>query len=456
MDTTEGVVRFITETLAEAIPSEAIGAAKRALLDTAGVTLAGVPEDGPRIVRELAAENGSGPVSVLGTGQRAQICDAALANGTAAHALDYDDTTVPMHGHPSAPLLPAVLALAEARGRGGSAVLDAFVIGFEVESNLGSALGDSHYQHGWHATATVGTLGAAAAGARLAGLTAEQTRNALGIAISLAAGSRANFGSMTKPLHVGNAARSGLQAVLLAERGFTAAEDSIGGPMGFVRLFTPEGDERPERLATLGESWGIVEPGINVKRYPCGYAIARAADAMFALVQEHDLQPEQIARIEVRVHPSGLAALIHPRPQDGLQSKFSVEYVLAAILVDRDLRLSTFENVAVARPETRRILERVHTSEGSPPPGIAAAPQFAHVAVTLADDTRLERSVAEAAGSSKHPLSWDELAAKYRDTASRVLDGDAVERSIESFANLESAQGVSGLITELCTTKNGA
>ena len=444
------VVRFVASTPAEAIPPEAVEAAKRALLDTAGVALAGVPEDGPRIVRELAAANGPGPASVIGTPHRAQIGDAVLATGTAAHALDYDDTTAPMHGHPSAPLLPAVLALAESRGRGGAALIDAFVIGFEVESRLGSALGVSHYRRGWHATATAGAIGVAAACARLAGLDAERTAHALGVALSLASGSRANFGSMTKPLHVGAAARSGLQAALLAERGFTASADAIGGPMGFVRLFTPDGDERPERLAALGGDWGIVDPGVNVKRYPCCYGTARAADATFALAAEHGLRPEQVERIDVRVEEGGLDPLIHSRPADGLQGKFSMEYVLAAALMDGALRLSTFTDKAVARPETRRLQERVHASEGAPPPGLGAAPRFAHVAITLAGGGLVERAVAEAAGSSSHPLGWDGLAAKYRDTAARVLDGDAVERSLEQFAALDSARSLDALLATLC------
>ena len=450
MSLTEDVVRFITDTPAEAIPPEGITAAKRALLDTTGVALAGVPEAGPTIVRELVSGHGPGPVSILGSDQRALLLDAALATGTAAHALDYDDTTVPLHGHPSAPLLPAVFALAEERGCSGAALLDAFVIGFEVEARLGHAVGDSHYRRGWHATATAGTIGVAAAGARLLGLDAERTAHALGIALSLAGGSRANFGSMTKPLHVGNAARGGLQAVLLAERGFTAAGESIGGPMGFLKLFAPEGDEAPERLESLGERWGIVDPGINVKRYPCCYGTARPADGMFALVGEHDLRPDQVERIDVRLEPGGLAALIHPRPQDGLQGKFSVEYVLAAILLDRELRLSTFEDEAVLRPEARSLIERVHTSEGAPPPEFAGAPKFAHLAVTLAGGGRLEHAVDEAAGSADHPLSWDELADKYRDTAGRVLDSEAIERGIEGFATLESARNVDGLIADLC------
>ena len=450
MSLTEHVVRFITDTPAEAIPPEAITAAKRALLDTAGVTLAGVPEDGPTIVRELAAENGPGPVSILGSDQRALLLDAALATGTAAHALDYDDTTVPLHGHPSAPLLPAVFALAEERGCSGPALLDAFVIGFEVEARLGHAVDPSHYLHGWHATATAGTLGVAAAGARLAGLDAERTGHALGIALSLAGGSRANFGSMTKPLHVGNAARGGLQSVLLAERGFTAAEDSIGGPMGFLELFAAEGEAAPERLEALGERWGIVDPGINVKRYPCCYGTARSADGLFALVGEHDLQPDQVERIDVRLEPGGLAALIHPRPQDGLQGKFSMQYVLAAILLDRELRLSSFEDEAVLRPEARSLIERIHTSEGAPPPELGDVPKFSHVEVTLAGGGRIEHAVDEAAGSADHPLSWDELADKYRDTAGRVLDTEAVERGIERFATLESERSVDGLIADLC------
>ena len=450
MSLTEDVVRFITDTPAEAIPPEAITAAKRALLDTAGVTLAGVPEDGPTIVRDLVSENGPGPVSILGSDQRALLLDAALATGTAAHALDYDDTTVPLHGHPSAPLLPAVFALAEERGCSGPALLDAFVIGFEVEARLGHAVDPSHYLHGWHATATAGTLGVAAAGARLAGLDAERTGHALGIALSLAGGSRANFGSMTKPLHVGNAARGGLQSVLLAERGFTAAEDSIGGPMGFLELFAAEGEAVPERLESLGERWGIVDPGINVKRYPCCYGTARSADGLFALVGEHDLQPDQVERIDVRLEPGGLAALIHPRPQDGLQGKFSMQYVLAAILLDGELRLSTFEDEAVLRPEARSLIERIHTSEGAPPPELGDVPKFSHVEVTLAGGGRIEHAVDEAAGSADHPLSWDELADKYRDTAGRVLDTEAVERGIERFATLDSARGVDGLIADLC------
>lgn len=452
MSLTEHVVRYITETPAESVPPEAITAAKRALLDTTGVALAGVPEDGPTIVREMVSGHGPGPVSILGSDQRAQLLDAALATGTAAHALDYDDTTLPLHGHPTAPLLPAVFALAEERGRGGAALLDAFVIGFEVEARLGHAVDPAQYSHGWHATATAGTIGAAAAGARLIGLDAERTRHALGIALSLAGGSRANFGSMTKPLHVGNAARGGLQAVLLAERGFTAAEESIGGPMGFLKLFAGEGGDAPERLEALGEHWGIVDPGINVKRYPCCYGTARAADCVFALIEEHDLQPDQVERIDVRVEPGGLAALIHPRPKDGLQGKFSMEYVLSAILLDRGLRLATFEDDAVMRPEAQQLIERIHTSEGATPPEFAGAPKFAHVEVTLADGGRLVRAVDEAAGSADHPLSWDQLADKYRDTAGRVLDEDAIERGIEAFATLDAARSVDGLIADLCPT----
>ena len=450
MSLTEHVVCYITETPAESIPPEAITAAKRALLDTAGVTLAGVPEDGPTIVRDLVSGHGPGPASIIGSEQRAQLLDAALATGTAAHALDYDDTTLPLHGHPSAPLLPAVFALAEERGRSGAALLDAFVIGFEVEARLGHAVDPSQYNQGWHATATAGTLGVAAAGSRLLGLDPERTRNALGIALSLAGGSRANFGSMTKPLHVGNAARGGLQATLLAERGFTASEESIGGPLGFLKLFSREGEDAPERIEALGEGWGIVDPGINVKRYPCCYGTARSADNVFALIAEHDLQPDDVERIDVRVEPGGLAALIHPRPRDGLQGKFSMEYVLSAILLDRELKLATFEDEAVLRPAARSLIERIHTSEGAPPPEFAGVRKFSHVEVALAGGGRLEHAVDEAAGSADHPLSWDELADKYRDTAGRVLDEEAIERGIEQFATLETARSVDGLIADLC------
>ncbi|MFQ5933470.1 MAG: MmgE/PrpD family protein, partial [Dehalococcoidia bacterium] len=227
MNITESVADFILETRLDDVPGEAIIQAKRAILDTLGVALAGSREEPSRIVLEFVQERGGrATASIVGAGLRTDCLSAALVNGTMAHALDYDDVNDAMMGHPSAPLVPAVMALAQEVGASGERALEAFLVGFEVECKLGLAVGHSHYVKGWHATSTLGTMGAAASAAKLLGLDKRCTQMALGIAASMAGGMRQNFGTMTKPLHVGHAARSGLLAALLAQKGFTASADA--------------------------------------------------------------------------------------------------------------------------------------------------------------------------------------------------------------------------------------
>lgn len=455
MGLTETLARFVAETRYDDIPDEARTLARQAILDTLGVALAGSREEVGRIVAELAAEAGGVPeAGVLGMPLRVPAAEAALVNGTFGHALDYDDVSLSMVGHPSVPLLPGLLALGEKLHASGRQLIEAFVLGFEVECKIGHGLGPSHYARGWHATSTLGSLGAAAACGRLIGLDVEGMRMALGIATSLASGSRQNFGSMTKPLHAGHAARNGLLAALLAGRGFTADRDILDSPLGFGSLFAPEGDWDPEVVvAHLADPWDIVSPGIIVKKYPCCFAAHCALDAVLEVMDGAPIAPQDVEQVEVSIPTGAAQPLIHSRPQTGLEGKFSLEYCLAAALLDGGVRLASFTDQAVQRPEAQALLRRVRPSQG---PGEAhrVLGGYARVAVVLKDGTRLETQVDHPRGSPQAPLSREELAGKYRDCAAIALPEGAVEQSLRLLSDLESLDDVSELMGVVCRAES--
>jgi 2-methylcitrate dehydratase PrpD len=427
---TAQIARFVGETTYESLPPELVTAVKRAWIDTIGVTLAGAEEEGSEIALAYAqAANASGEATVVGTKTRTAPSLAALANGVAGHALDYDDMSKGLNGHPSVPLVPAILAIAERDGRSGRDALLAFAVGYEVTAKIGRAMGPSSYARGWHATSVVGTLGAAAAVAKLLNLDERTTRNALGIASSMASGSRQNFGSMTKPLHAGLAARAGLEAATLAALGFTADETAIEAPLGFGSLYSPAGDWQPELVSDFGEPWDLLDPGLCVKQYPCCYNTHLALDAAFNASSRQQVSEADIAGIDVRVMEGSTPALIHHRPTTGLAGKFSMEYCVAAAVLDGAVKLASFEDDAVARPEAQSLLRRVNVSY-SPDPA-------AQVVVHLNSGAALEGLAAFEHGSDADPLSWDELLVKYRDCAALVLTPEAVERSLAMLAKLE-------------------
>ena len=257
----------LAEFVASAIPPvEGRHAAARALLDTIGVMLAGASESAAASVQQVVAQESSGlQCSVLGTGLRTSATNAALANGTAAHAHDYDDMCFVSLAHPSAPLVAAGLAIAERSGATGRALLEAYVVGFEIEARLGRAMNPRHYQRGWHCTSTLGTIGAAAAASRLLGFDARVIGHALAIAASEASGLKENFGTMVKPLHAGLAARNGVLAALLAQAGMTASGSAIEGPQGFLAAMDSESPTLLPFVADLGGRWEILDSGITVK-----------------------------------------------------------------------------------------------------------------------------------------------------------------------------------------------
>ena len=318
MRVTSMLAEFIGKSRFEDCPPAAVDAARRAITDCLGVMLAGSTEPAARIVQAVAQAEGGTPLcTIVGTGRRTGGVWAALANGTAAHALDFDDTNFAMMGHPSAPVLAAALAAGELGLATGQDLVHAFLLGFEVETTVAEVINPAHYEHGWHATCTLGTLGAAAAASRLLGLDIAQTATALAVAASQASGLKENFGTMTKPFHAGHAARSGVLAALLAREGWTASEQAIEGPQGYLHAFSA-GRREPAALTTLGAPWKITTTGVAVKPYPSCACTHSIIDGALELRRTHDLQPLQIASVVIGVNKAVPNILIHSDPKNGL------------------------------------------------------------------------------------------------------------------------------------------
>jgi 2-methylcitrate dehydratase PrpD len=451
---TQRLAEFVACTPSGDIPAEAREQARRAFLDTLGVTLAGCREDAGRVAAEIAREQGGvEEASVLGHCFRAPASEAALVNGSSGHALDFDDVSMSMRGHPSVPLVPAVLALGEKLGASGRDVIDAFILGFEVECKIGRLIGAPHYALGWHPTATFGTLGAAAACSRLLRLGPDRTRMALGIAASLASGARRNFGSMTKPLHAGWAARNGVVAASLASRGFTADDEALEAPDGWLHAASGGAPVDSSPIRRLGAPWEIVSPGIGVKLYPCCYFTHLAIDAALEIRPQVAPHCREIESVRVSVSPGTMMVLRKEPPQSGLEGKFSMEYVVAAALVDGEVTLASFAYDAVARPAVRHVMDRVRVTEDGPPSN-APIGGSAVIEIAFPDrDTLTSPRAQVPRGDPQNPLSWAQLASKFRVCARPVLEADQIERAIgiiETMDDLTDIRELTGTLTATC------
>lgn len=420
--TTERLAAFAAETATADLPGHVIAKAADALVDTVGVTLAGVPEDAAAIARRFVEETGARPVArVLGTDLRSSPAEAAFANGIAAHALDFDDSLPSMRGHPSATLVPVVLAVGEAQGSSGRDVLAAYALALEIGGKIGHALGHHHYLHGWHSTATIGAFTASAAAGRLLGLSTEQLTHAFGIAASMAGGLVRNFGSMTKPFHTGHAARIGITAASMARNGFTADTTVIEGDKGFLQVYGfGDGEPLDAAVARLAGPWEIDEPGIFVKGWPCCYCNHRALGGLFQLMETEALAPDEIEEIAVGFAPGSDRALIKDNPQTGLEAKFSIEYAMAAAVLDRALTLDSFTDAAVMRPAVRALMAKVRRYQVPAEGVFSGVVGFTDLVIRTKSSTH-EMRIDRVPGSPAWPPSDADRRAKFLDCATRTL-----------------------------------
>jgi len=442
MDPTERLAAFIAETTSDRVPGEVLEKSKWPILDALAVTLAGYNHEVGRTIVSFVRDLGGIPVAtVLADGFQTAAPMAAYANGTMSHALDYDDLNVSIGGHPTAPVLPAVLAVGEMVRATGKELLLAYVLGVEAETKVGRAIIKVHYNLGWHPTATLGTLGAAAACSRLLGLDAEKTLMALGIAGSCASGLKQNFGTMTKPLHVGQTAKNGVLAAMLAQRGWIADRQILEGRFGFCNLFCGRDQyDLNDMTEYLGSPWEILNPGINLKKYPCCGSIHSSLDAILELLGETPLHADQVKKVECRVHPSKVHVLVHPRPGTGLEGKFSLEYCLAASILHGKVSLAQFEDEIVRDPRVQTLLPRIETFKDED-----MSDWTSRVRIETTDGQVLYREKGQSPGIT----SREELSAKFRDCAAPVLGSERTERALHIVERLEELPDVSELAQTL-------
>ena len=443
---------WITALDGRALPAAVVEKLRLAVLDTLAAMLSGVHEEITRhAVGTLVDGSGGGEATVIGHRLRTGLGPAALANGIMGHACDYDDNSWTLWGHPTAPALPAVLAAAERRRLSGLDVLTALAAALEVEKALGIGCQPLHYSIGWHPTATLGVFGATAGAAKALGLDHDRVQMALGIAASRSAGLRLNSGTMTKALHVGFAARDGLEAAFLAGAGATSNPRVLDAPRGFFDAYAPGHGPVAGIAESLGNPYEVVDPGLSPKLYPsCGETHA-GVDAILELRVEHGLEPDTVKRIRCGITPFALENLPHRNPQTPLQCKFSAHYCMATALVKGRLGMAEFDPEAIDNTRVRDVMARTEVFVHPELSGDAAAtfstPAF--VELETNDGRTLEKRVIEMRGHPANPVTAAELEAKFVECGERVLDNAQVRRALALIEDMENLTDIGALLREL-------
>jgi aconitate decarboxylase len=422
------------------LPAAAIDVAKQVALDGLAVMLAGATEPlgVGRISTEYVKAMGGAPqASVIAGGFKTSMVNAAYANGTMAHALDYDNTWYPLN-HPTSPTLPAILAIAEHHALSGERVIEAIAAAFEVQGRLRLAATGMETGSGFHKPGMTGTFGATAAAARLLGLDREQTLMAFGLAGSRAGSIAINTGTMTKSSHSGHAARMGVECAVLASMGWTASRDVFGRGGFFDTFFHGEGNPHL-LLENFAAPLRMVEPGVGFKKHPSNYFTHRPIDAALALREQHGLAPADIERVHV-LFPR-FEYVNRPAPRSGLDGKFSVQYTTAVALLDGEVTIDSFTNQRRYAPDVEALLPRV-TLEMDPSIPADFDAMHSVVTVTLRDGRQLSQRIDKLSGWLGSPLTRDQRLKKFHTCARRVIAHPAAERVVELVEYLETLSDV--------------
>jgi 2-methylcitrate dehydratase PrpD len=457
LNTTAAAASFIESVTFAAIPSDAVRIGTRCLLDGLGLFVAGAEEHSVEIIADEAEHTGGRPDALLLRRGSTKVPAAAAACvlGTAGHAHDWDDSQVsvdPAHvygllTHPTIPPLSSALVIGQKLGGiDGQTLMLAFLAGFEVECKISEWMLPQHYLRGMHSSGTVGTFGAYAAAAKLLGLRGDQLRSGFGIAASLAAGIRCNFGTMTKPFHVGRAAENGVTAALLAARGFTADPNALDGPWGFYAVHG--GGVSAEKVSQeFGKVWSIIDPGVSIKPYPCGVLTHPTIDLMLKLVTEADVQSQDIVSVHVYAGSNILKPIRYPIASNHLQAKFSLPAALAMIALARKAGKREFSDAFVASPEMQGMQRKI-TAELDPEiEKLGFDKMRSRIAIRLKDGKKLEGWADERyRGGPENPLSDAELEAKVASCCEGALEPSQQATLIEAAWSVLALHDVTSLM----------
>jgi 2-methylcitrate dehydratase PrpD len=456
---TRYVADFVVRTQYSDLPTDVLALGKKSMLDGLGLALAGSVSKLGGLTQSYLDSLGldRSDATILGTSKKVPVRFAAFANGIGIHADDYDDTQLAVEPdrvyglltHPTAPCLPAALAIAEFKGLSGCDLMLAYHVGVEVETKIAEAISPRHYEDGFHTTGTVGPFASASAAAKLYGFTAEQCARALGIAGSEGAGLRENFGTMTKPLHAGRAAESGVVAADLAAIGWTASAEILEAPRGFFKA--EGGGWNPDAIqGKLGKPWTFASPGVSIKPFPSGSLTHPAMTELLRLIRKNDIRPEQVARVDVGTNHNMPNALIHHHPTNALEGKFSMEFCMAALLLYRKAGLNEFKDEVVRRPEVQALIQRVHFGVSEEAERAGYNKMTSILKITLRDGRTISGRADFAKGSPANPMSFEEVADKFLDCASFAKWPTAKAKSIvATVSRLEELPNVQKL-TALC------
>jgi len=433
---TQALGRFVADVTFERLPEAALQTARTGFVDCVGTMVAGSSEPAVQILRKTLATGGPGEATLYFSCERCPAPDAAWINGTAAHALDFDD--VALRGHPSTVLVPAILAEAEVLDASGRDMLTAYAAGYEVWGELAERERGHHHLKGWHPTGIFGSIGAAAACSSLRRLDAERATLAIALAASQSSGVMANFGTMTKPFHAGRAAHSGVIAARLAAAGFTASADALEHPQGFLNAVSPGGEvDRESAPRALGQDWRLASAGLSIKKFPACYCTHRSIDA------------SRIERITVSLSDAYATILRNHAPETGLAAKFSIEFAVAAAVTAGRVGLGELTDTFVRRADIQQLMRRVVVETNRDyDPETPGASVYDQVRIRLVDGTVLESEpVRHARGHATRPLTDAELFEKFRaclDVGIVKLDAGQLFERLQSLQDIASARELVG------------
>jgi 2-methylcitrate dehydratase PrpD len=441
---TRSLGTFVSELRLPAIPAEALGVVHTGFADCVGTMIAGSIEEPPRILHEALAPP-AGEASLYLVGPRVPAPEAAWINGTAAHALDYDD--VALRGHPSTVLVPAILAEGESLRATGAQLATAYVAGYEVWAELARRDPGQHHEKGWHPTGIFGAIAAAAACASLRGLDADKATQAIALGASQSAGLVANFGTMTKPFHAGRAAHAGVISARLADAGFTSSPDALEHPLGFLAATSPKGEVDRTSPTQAGRDWNILSLGLSVKKYPLCYCTHRAIDGALDLLAERELRANDVKSVTVSTSRRNSKILRNARPQTGLEAKFSMQFAMASSIVARRVGLSELTDDFVRRADIQALLPKVTVDpDDRLDPKRPGTSPYDLVVIETTDGRRLESArIVDERGSPEIPLTSDELWAKFKDCFAVGNPKLPARAAFDALMSIERQPGVAAI-----------